>query len=293
MPGENAPVEVASGSGDEVRSAYDRIANPDKVQEPKPAPVVDQPKVEIEEPTAEVPPEPAYTNDQIKDVIAQVSRIPELEKQLRDAGGRYGALKQSLEQLQQKISAPATGEPIDVEEMLKEIKDDFGEEGLYKSLKAAFSKVVAGKSIDPETVGKIVLERIEETKKAEEAAAIAELTDAHPTWMEDRKTPEFKEWMSSLPEKQRKRFERSNDPYYVADVLDGFAEWKKKKVAPTPAPVPTPAPAKAEEPEHVPSKRLTNAVMPTNGTKPKAKGEDDKASQVRAAYEKVAGARMR
>lgn len=279
--------QTAAEKNEEVRSAFDRIVNPDKVQEAKKE---DPAASTAEELPAAEPTEPAFDAEQIKTVMAQVARIPELEKQLRDAGGRYGSLKQSLEQLQQRITAPASGDPVvDVEEMLAGIKEEFGEDGLYQSLKTAFSKLAAGKSVDPASIEKMVTEKIAATKQAEIETAMELLTEAHPTWQEDRKTPEFKEWMDSLPAKERNRFSRSEDPFYVADKLDDFKAWREKKAAP-PAKEETPAPA--AKTEHAPSKRLTSAVLPTNGTKPKAAGEDDKKTQVRSAFERVLGNRM-
>lgn len=274
-----------------IQAGYDRIANPEKAQEEPPkkeepvAPTAEAP------PAAETPAEPAFDSEQIKAVMAQVSRIPELEKQLRDAGGRYGGLKKTLDELQQRMAAPGTTGTADVEDMLKDIKEEFGEEGLYQSLKTAFSKLAAGKSIDPGAVEKIVAEKIAAAKQAETEAAMELLTEAHPTWQQDRETPEFKEWMESLPAKERTRFTRSEDPFYVADKLDDFKAWKEKKATPTP-PKEEPAPAAVVTTKpNVPSKRLSAAVLPTTGAKPKPAGEDNAKESIRAGYERVAGAR--
>ena len=269
-----APSEVSES----IQAGYDRIANPEKVQEELPAKT---------KPTVETPPEREFTNEQIKDALTQVARIPELEKRLRDDGGRYGALKQTLEQLQQRMSAGGSGAPVDVEEMLAGIKDDFGDDSsVYLSLKNAFSKITTSQAaLDPSVIENIVAEKVEAAKKAEIQEAMDLLTEAHPTWMEDRKTPEFQEWRNSLSERERSKFNRSKDPDYVASKLDDFVEWKKAKAV-----APPPPPPKREQ---QPSKRLLSAVMPTNGTKPKTSGESDPKASIRAGYERVAGARMR
>lgn len=286
-----APQPTVTEVSESIQAGYDRIANPEKVQEELP-PKKEEPVAPTAEapPAAETPAEPAFDSEQIKAVMAQVSRIPELEKQLRDAGGRYGGLKKTLDELQQRMAAPGTSGTADVEDMLKDIKEEFGEEGLYQSLKTAFSKLAAGKSIDPGAVEKIVAEKIAAAKQAETEAAMELLTEAHPTWQQDRETPEFKEWMESLPAKERTRFTRSEDPFYVADKLDDFNAWKEKKAAPPPKEDP-PAPVVTAKTEHAPSKRLTNAVLPTNGAKPKPAGEDNAKESIRAGYERVAGAR--
>ena len=272
--------EVATETSSAVQAAYDRIANPGKVQE--------EVKEAVIESTAETPPDSVLTPDDIKELRAQVARIPELEKRLRDDGGRYGALKQSLEQVQQRIAdqKEATGSAANVDEILADIKEKFGEDELYTGLKSAFSKLAANnRGIDPGEVEKIVSSKISEAKQAQFKEAVDQLTEAHPTWMQDRETPEFNEWRDSLPAKVRDRLSKSEDPEYVSDKLHEFVEWKAKKVA-------TPEPKEEVKPavKAAPSKRLIGAVLPTNGTKPKVTGEDRQA-QIRAAYERVAGNR--
>lgn len=268
----------AAEVSESIQSGYDRIANPQ------------QPAAEDPVPTAETPPEPAFTSDQVKNLMKQVDRIPELEKRLRDEGGRYGALKQTIEQLQQRIAepaAPGVSQSEDIEEILKEVKDAFGDDDLYSSLKSAFSKVVAGnRSADPSAIAKIVAERVEQMKSAEDEAAVAELTEIRPTWMEDRETPEFHEWMESMTERDRSRFARSKDPYFVASKLDEFDGWKAQKEEDKAKPVPKPAESPAK-----PSTRLANAVLPTNGAKSVATGEASTKQSIRAGYDRVASAR--
>jgi hypothetical protein len=289
MPQENVAVEVnaeviAAEASETVQAAYDRIANPGKVQEEVKEVIV---------PTAEKPLEPVLMPDEIKELRAQVARIPELEKRLRDEGGRYGILKQSLEQIQQRIADKkdtSGASDVNVDEILADIKKDFGEDGeLYAGLRSAFSKIANGRGMDPDAIKKIASDAISEAKQTEYTAALGRLAEAHPTWEQDRETPELKEWTESLSAKERNKFYQSNDPDYVADRLDQFQEWKAKKVA-TPEIKEPPKEEVKPETKPGPSKRLTSAVLPTNGTKPKTTGEDSK-SQVRAAYERVAGNR--
>ncbi len=277
MTQENATTEVEAvkaETNEAVQAAYDRIANPGKVQEDA--------KEEIAS-TAETPLNQSVSFDDIKELKAQVSRIPELEKRLRDEGGRYGILKQSLEQIQQRISdkQETSGSDVNVDDVLADIKRDFGEDELYKGLKTAFSKLPKGRDIDPGAIEKIISDKITEAKEKQFEDARTELTELRPTWEQDRETPEFAEWFESQPTKVRDKLRRSKDPDYLVDRFEEFDEWKSKKSV-------TPAPK--EEAKPIPSKRLTSAVLPTNGAKPKAIG-DDKQAQVRAAYERVAGNR--
>jgi hypothetical protein len=275
---ETAVETTATEANETVQAAYDRIANPGKAQE--------EPK-EVVTPTAPTPPESVISVDEIKELKAQVSRIPDLEKRLRDEGGRYGALKQSLEQIQQRIAdkKESSGSDLNVDEILADIKKDFGEDELYNGLKSAFSKVAGGRGLDTDAIEKIVADKISAAKHAEREDAVAQLSEVRPTWRQDVAAPEFQECQSSLTARERDKLGRSNDPDYVSDKLSEFDEWKAKKSA---------APGRTEEQKAEtkpgPSKRLASAVLPTNGTKPKAAG-DDKQTQIRAAYERVAGNR--
>lgn len=266
-------VETVDEVQESVRKAYDRVANPDK-------------PAEEERPTVETPPpEPVLTSEQAKDLMAQVSRIPELEKRLRDEGGRYGALKQTIEQLQQRMATSTTAteagvNATDAQELLKDLHDEFPE--LASKLQGAFSKVMSrGGSIDPETINKAVNERLAAERQAATEAAIQELSEAHPDWMQVRETPEFKEWKETLSPRARMRFEKSQDPHYVAEMLDQHKDWLSSRTKQTNSTAGNPA-----------SKtRLVNAVLPTNGTRPAPKGEPNHKESIRAGYERVAGAR--
>jgi hypothetical protein len=258
-----------------VQAAYDRVANPDK----EPVEVVQESK------TAETPPEPILTNDQAKDLLEKVQRIPGLEKQLRDAGGRYGSLKQQLDEIQgrlktQTTEAESVANVADAKELLADLRGEFPE--LADKMEGAFSKILASKSGGD--VDKLVSERIQAVKQTEHQEAANILSEAHPDLKEVLDTPEYAEWKATLSERTRKRLDNSYDPFYVADMLDQHKEWLASK---TKQPS---APAKKEEAQ--PSKRLAAAVMPTNGTKQAPKGEPDTKASIRAGYERAAGKRL-
>lgn len=275
-------VVVDSEAQESIQAGYDRIANPDKIE----APV----EVKKEEPTVATPPEPVLTGEQAKELLAQVARIPDLEKQMRDAGGRYGGLKKSIEDLQQRIASASTASEktenaADVGELLTDLRDEFPE--LADKLEGAFSKVMASRGgVNPEEVERVVAERLVAERRAATEDAMNQLTEDHPDWLQVRETPEFQEWKSSLPPRVLARFTRSQDPYYVAEMLDEHKEWLKTRNQ-----QPAPNPPKHETAPATKS-RLTNAVLPTNGTRQTPKGEPDPKAVQRAAYERVSGKRL-
>lgn len=256
-----------------ISAGYNRIANPNQEQAKEEKPQ-----------TVETPPEPAFTNEQAKELMAQVARIPDLEKRLRDEGGRYGSLKQSLEQLQQRIATTGTGSKADVSKALEVLRNEYGE--LADLLQPAFEEIAkSGGQIDASTISQLVAEQRQIERQAEIEAGMQQLSELHPDWMEAREKPEFSEWKSSLSERDRVRFEKSNDPFYVSDMLDKHKDWLKSKKTKNSV-VATQQPA-------TPSKRLAAAVLPTSGTQVAPKGEPDTKASIRAGYERVAGARMR
>lgn len=269
--------QTAQETAESIQAAYDRIANPN------------QPAKEAL--TTETPSEQARTGaqpDEMVELRSQVGRIPDLLKRLDDVNGRYGRLAQRFEEMQQRLATPARSQDAatetadDAKELLKDLRDEFPE--LADKLQSAFSKVIAtrgGTSVDPDAIGKMVAERMATERQAATDAAIQELSEAHPDWMQVRETPEFREWKESLPPRARVRFEKSLDPHYVAEMLDQHKEWLTSR---TRQPSGTTASQASKS-------RLSNAVLPTNGTRQAPKGELDAKAIQRAAYEKIAGAR--
>lgn len=267
--GESADAAAANEVQESIQAGYDRIANPDKP----------------EQPTVETPPEPVLTGEQARELLAQVARIPDLEKQLRDTGGRYGALKQTIEQLQQRMATSTTASETaasaaDASELLTDLREEFPE--LADKLQGAFSRVMASKGgIDPEGIEKAVAARLEADRKAATEEAMERLSEAHPDWQQVRETSEFKEWKESLTPRVLARFTRSQDPDYVAEMLDQHKDWLKSRTPPEPP-----------RQDTAQAKRLTNAVLPTNGTRQAPKGEPDPKASIRIGYERIAGRRI-
>lgn len=270
-------VKTEEATPADIQRGYDAVANPEKAHE------------EAIEPTAtETPPE----NQELVELRAQLGKIPGVLKQLDDVNGRYGRLTQRFEELQTRLATPATTQhaanetAVDVEEMLKEVKESFGDEELYQGLKSAFSKMAANKGVDAESVGALVKERLVSERKAEFDSALTQVTERHPDFYEAKGSLEFKSWTQTLSARDRSMLSRSEDPDYIIEMMDEFKSWhtaEAEKQAEKPAPS-----------IHQKNKsRLEAAVLPTDGTKPPTKGEPDPKASIRAGYERVAGARMR
>lgn len=264
----------------EVQRGYDNVANPEKVRE----------EAALEEKATETPPE----NQELVELRAKVERIPDVLKQLNDVNGRYGRLTQRFEELQARLATPATTQraanetAVDVEELLKEVKESFGEDELYQGLKSAFSRLPLGKSVDQESVGSLVKEVIAAERKAEFDSALSQVTERHPDFFEVKASPEFKAWTETLSVRERAILNRSEDPDYINAVFDEFKSWKSTEAGKESAKV-----DEKPAPQQKSKSRLEAAVLPTDGTKPPQKGELNPKDSIRAGYERVAGARLR
>jgi molecular chaperone GrpE (heat shock protein) len=276
-----ATPEVQESASDAIRRGYEKVAEPDKVQEQQTE--ASTASTEAAQ-TVETPP----ANDQLKDLMTRVERIPELEKRLRDEGGRYGALKQQLEQLQQKIAESTTSREVaantaDAKELMKDLRDEFPE--LADKLEGAFSRVMATKGgIDQGGIDKLVSERLAAEREAARASSdeksFKQILEFHPDFEQTVNLPEFATWKETLHPRLRARLDTSTDPFFVADQVDSFKEWQKSK-----------AEGKETAPA-APSKRLADAVLPTTGQRVATQKTADPKASIRAGYERVAGKRL-
>lgn len=283
-----------------AQKAYERVTNPDKPDEP----VVEKPaKVEVEEVEEEAV-------VQATETPPENNEIAELRKRLDDVNGRYGRLSQKLEDTLSKLATPAKTQSaanekaVDVEDMLAEVKEAFGEDDLYKSLKSAFSKALSNnRGVDPEAIEKIVADRIAQADKAREESAATVLSELHSDYKDvlfakdDQGNiltgkdgipigkPEYFEWQKTLSPTAVRRLKTSTDPYFAAEMLDQFKAWDKTRKEAEKAEVNKPDPQKNKE-------RLNKAVLPTSGTKAPAKMEPSAKEIAQAAYERVAGKRL-
>lgn len=259
----------------EAQAAYDKVANRGNTQE--------EPKQAVEIPPA---------NTELLELRAQVNRIPDVLKQLNDVNGRYGRLTQRFEEMQKQLATPvktqdaAVADEVDIEELMKEVKEVFGDDEMYQSLKSAFAKSMAGRGrIDPESIGKLVTERIAAEREAEFASNLEQITKRHEDFFTVKETPEFELWLKTLSARERASFLRSIDPDYVGDMIDEFKEWKSSEATRQKEPNKQSTPPKSKA-------RLEAAVLPTNGASVPLKATPSDIEQMRAAYNRIAGKRL-
>lgn len=272
MSGEVENVEVqevqTESTNDDFRRGYERIANPDK----EPEPIKEEVKPEPE-PSHEPEPVIDPREKELQELREKVARIPEITKRLDDVNGRYGRLTQRFEEIQQKLATPQSAAPhpaANTEDLLKDLENEFPE--LAQRLKPAFS-ALSRPSVNEAEIKKALIDEIRAEEQVKTQREIEEarqaLQEAHPDYVQDIQSQEWKEWLGTLSDRQRKRIDKSNDPYFAAEQLDAFKSWRESKTQNT-------APQKTN--------RLAAAVVPTSGAKAPPKSEPSPSEKFRAAY---------
>jgi len=262
-------------SAAQTQAAYDKIASNGR----EPARAIETERIVEVERATETPPD-------------KPDEMAELRKRLDDVNGRYGRLSQKLEETLAKIATPdktqsaAVASTADLDEILKEVKEVFGDDEMYTSLKSAFSKArLGGGGVDLEGVGKFMEERATTAKAAQFESSLSQVLERHDDFYTAKASPAYKRWTATLSPGDRSALNRSEDPGYVGDMIDEYKVWATADAAK--ATHSTVTHQKTQS-----TARLAAAVLPTSGTKQSVTGEPGANEQVQSAYNRVAGKRL-
>lgn len=233
-----------------------------------PAPVIAEPvkeEAKIEDKPVEaapemVPPVNSLSEDQLKLLAA----IPELERRLTQqadkVAGNYGELKRVLDSMQKASATPQGAASFEASEDSDYLDREFPD--LSPAVQAKIDKSLAKMpgGLTPEQLDNWYANR----KAAEYQALVTILDTAHPDRIEIRESPEWKEWLSTLPPYEEASTMNSDDPYYVSGQLSKFKEYRNNK---------TSAAVKSKQ-------RLENAITP-QGVPPTGRStiSEDEAAQ--------------
>lgn len=235
---ENVTDEERTAADAAEQAAFDGVFSGDSIsneEEESSEDTQEDDQTQSEQQTAETPPETkiaGMTETQIAELLKHASRIPDLEKQLRDSNGRYGGLKQSFEDLQKSKSNGLAGKIT--ADKFKRMSEQFPEiaemlaEDLSGMIDGAPSAAVTQEEINRQISTGISAFK-SEFEKAQEAKELAKaqnrLMQKHPDFFTTtRESPQFKEWFAKLPYASAKQLEESNDPDYVASRVDEFKQ---------------------------------------------------------------------
>jgi len=217
------------------------------------------------------------TEDQVKDLMAKVSKVDALETQLRTVHGRYGELNSKFQQLQQagqQKEAQAATETQDAD--VRALTKQYHEAVLDGDMDTAgdlLVKLQGSRNTPPQ----VDFEgRIGQALSAQDLKLEARLLAMrHPDWATVSKTNDFASWEQTLPETDRTQLDTSNDAVYLAEKLDEFKEWRKQQASAIP-------PSQNQQQKN---DRLERAMTPTGSSaapQPAVTEEDAMRAAVRA-----------
>jgi hypothetical protein len=136
--------------------------------------------------------------------------------------GKMGEFNRELLKLNERASS---GKPI-TKEALKRLSDEYPD--LAEALAEDLGSFMSGGQLDSEAIKADLDKRVEE---AELKMGLRFLSRAHPTWKTDKASPEFKQFLGTLPSDVQQQIQTSNDIDFAVDVLDGFSNWRKAQAA--------------------------------------------------------------
>lgn len=238
------------------QEAFAAVGGEDKPQPEKvEAKPVEPPKTEETKPEAKPEPKKAaeqkpkeeyvrLSKTELESLKASAGRVPELEKKIETAFGKFGPLTQMINELK---AATPKGQAVELPaDVVSELEAEFPE--LAGGVKAALTKALKGligtgkSDVAPEDVLK---NRFEEyaTKRA-----IEDLEEAHPDWRKivgevdasGKANPAhpFRAWLAKQPQAYQDKINNTQNPTVIGNAISKFQA--SQRAAATPAPVKKP-----------------------------------------------------
>jgi hypothetical protein len=164
------------------------------------------------------------TEVQIKALLAQSTQVADMSKQLRNAFGMIGELKQRLTQ---SNAAPVAAEQkvkIELKRLTAEYPD------IAPLLAEDLAELPSGSSqaqIDA-AIETRVQSHLKEASDQRVKDEIDALADAHPDWEAVRDSDDLDLWLSTQAEDYRAKFRNTNSAAFVSRGLDKFKSWKEQ-----------------------------------------------------------------
>ena len=216
--------DFLSGFND-VRSSDEPVSpEPEKEAKPEGQSVAEKSReVEKQEPEQELPVIAGLTESEIKNLFARVSKLDELEAQVRKANGKIGELNGKLQEFSSKPqSQPTQSAPAAKfdDESLSQWANDYPELVAIaekRALEIAEEKFKAIQVPDPQAIKS---EIYRETQ--------LELMDTlHEGWREKIASEDFNLWINAQPDNVRQVFQTTERAKDLSGILTGFENWKK------------------------------------------------------------------
>ena len=209
----------------EVRSSDEHVS-PEQKKEANPesqSVAEESQEVKKQEPEQELPVIAGLTESEIKNLFTRVSKLDELEAQVRKANGKIGELNGKLQEFSTKPQAqPTQSAPAAKfdDESLSQWANDYPELVAIaekRALEIAEEKFKAIQVPDPQAIKS---EIYRETQM--------ELMDTlHEGWREKIASEDFNLWINAQPDSVRQVFQTTERAKDLSGILSGFESWKK------------------------------------------------------------------
>ena len=220
---------------DDFLSGFNDVRNSDEPVSPEPkkeakpesqSVAEESQEVKKQEPEQELPVIAGLTESEIKNLFARVSKLDELEAQVRKANGKIGELNGKLQEFSTKPQAqPTQSAPAAKfdDESLSQWANDYPELVAIaekRALEIAEEKFKAIQVPDPQAIKS---EIYRETQ--------LELMDTlHEGWREKIASEDFNLWINAQPDNVRQVFQTTERAKDLSGILTGFENWKKNAV---------------------------------------------------------------
>ncbi len=215
----------------------------DNGTEPAPAPVAeattdapntpDESNVESQSQEAEAPKEPqaepakiaGFTEDELRNLLARVAKVDELETSLRKAHGKLGELNGRLQE-KEKAPVQKASEP---EMDLSHIEED------YPDIAAWVRKQLESKepAKDEQPVQQQPQQPTSVDGATNEMIELALMDRLHKGWREKVQSQEFNLWLAASGEETRDTYQTAATADELGPVISGFDKWQESKGART------------------------------------------------------------
>ena len=218
-----------------------------------------------------------FKRSEVKRLLAEVTKVSSLEKQLRQAQGKIGELNSKLQSPPAPTATPTQQAP-ELPPELKQFEQDFPEI-------AAYAKALIPQQQHVQQVAPPAQEQ--QTVATDAAPATAELDPVtielavmdrmHQGWREKVQGQDFGLWLAAQPAEVQTAFDTADTADALAGVIGQFDQWTAAKTAQT-------------QKAHKGQQRLAAAVTPQgNAPKPQAALTEEQAFE--AGFNSIMGQR--
>lgn len=193
---------------------------------------------------------------------ANAGKVPELEKRIESAFGKFGPTQQTINELkatvERLVASTPKGEAVELPaDVVSELEAEFGDTKLPGGVKAALTKALKGligtgkKDASPDDA---INTKVEERLLAR---AFEDLEEIHPNWKEivgfaapgqaDPKNA-FRAWLAKQPQEYQDKINNTRNPMVTANAITKFQVSQRAASSPSPSVKKPVVKAKAKKP---------------------------------------------